>query len=265
MRERRRFVLLWAAVLGASGLAIGGLGRCGVHIMASGLLYASLATSWNWMRATGLFSLGQAAFFGVGAMTQAWFVTSLRLSPWPALGASAVGGVLAALPLIPALRLKPELFGLATLAYAILLKGLAANVSRFGMEGFLLPAVPGFDGAGSSIRAMLFALTLGSSPGYAAFLGRPSGRAATAIRQAPETTLSLGIDPVSERWRLLTVSASTTALAGALYAHLVGSVETTVVFSPTFSVVPLVLGMLGGLSTRWAGSSGRSPSTLSTS
>jgi ABC-type branched-subunit amino acid transport system ATPase component len=35
-------------------------------------------------------------------------------------------------------------------------------------------------------------------------------------------------------------------MAGALYAHLVGSVETSVVFSSTFSVVPLVLGMLGG-------------------
>jgi ABC-type multidrug transport system ATPase subunit len=42
------------------------------------------------------------------------------------------------------------------------------------------------------------------------------------------------------------LSAVATAAGGALYAHLVGSVETTVVFSPTFSVVPLVLGMLGG-------------------
>ena len=44
----------------------------------------------------------------------------------------------------------------------------------------------------------------------------------------------------------MTLSAAATALAGALYAHLVGSVETTVVFSPIFSVLPMVLGMLGG-------------------
>jgi ABC-type branched-subunit amino acid transport system ATPase component len=44
----------------------------------------------------------------------------------------------------------------------------------------------------------------------------------------------------------LTLSAAATALAGALYVHLVGSVETSVVFSPTFSVLPIVLGMLGG-------------------
>jgi ABC-type branched-subunit amino acid transport system ATPase component len=44
----------------------------------------------------------------------------------------------------------------------------------------------------------------------------------------------------------LILSAAATGLAGALYAHLVGSVETSVVFSPTFSVLPIVLGMLGG-------------------
>jgi ABC-type branched-subunit amino acid transport system ATPase component len=37
-----------------------------------------------------------------------------------------------------------------------------------------------------------------------------------------------------------------TGLAGALYGHLVGSVETAVVFSPIFSILPIVFGMLGG-------------------
>jgi len=241
-----RFFFLWAVVLGAGGIAVVSLGRYGINVVAFGFLYAALATSWNRMRATGLFSLGQAAFFGAGALTQAWLVTTGRISPWLALGLSAVAGALAALPLIPALRLGPASFGLATLAYAILLKGLAGNVPAFGMEGFLLPATPGFDGAAPSVVATLAALALAVSLAYEAFLGRPSGRAAAAIRQAPETTLSLGIDLIGERWRPLTFSAAATALAGALYAHLIGSVETTVVFSPTFSVLPLVLGMLGG-------------------
>ena len=198
------------------------------------------------MRSTGLFSLGQAAFFGAGALTQAWLVTTGQISPWLALGVSAVAGALAALPLIPALRLGPPSFALVTLAYAILLKGLAGNLPAFGMEGFLLPATPGFDGAAPPVVATLAALALAGSLGYEAFLGRPSGRASTAIRQAPETTIALGIDLIGERWRPLTLSAAATALAGALYAHLVGSVDTTVVFSPIFSVLPLVLGMLGG-------------------
>ena len=112
--------------------------------------------------------------------------------------------------------------------------------------GFLLPATPGFNGAALPVVATLAALALAGSVGYEAFLGRPGGRAATAVRQVPETTLALGIDPIGARWRPLTLAGAATALAGALYVHLVGSVETTVVFSPTFSVLPLVLGMLGG-------------------
>ncbi len=246
MHEGRPFFLAWAVVLGASGIAIATLGRYGVNVVAFGLLYAALATSWSFMRATGLFSFGQAAFFGVGALTQAWLVAVGRTSPWLALSASAAAGALAAVPLIPGLRLSPPGFGLATLAYAILLRGLAGNVPDFGMEGFLLPTTPGFDGPAAPVVGTLAVLVLVSGLGYEVFLGRPGGRAAAALRQSPETTLSLGIDPVSARWRPLTLSAATTAMAGALYAHLVGSVETTVVFSSTFSVVPLVLGMLGG-------------------
>ncbi len=241
----RRFVFLWAVVLGGGGIAIVALPRYGVHVVAFGFLYAALATSWNWMRSTGLFSLGQAAFFGAGALTQAWLVTTGRISPWLAFGVSAVAGVLAALPLIPALRLGPANLALATLAYAILLKGLAGNLPVFAM-GFLLPTTPGFNGAAPPVVATLAVLALAGSLGYEAFLRRPGGRAATAIRQVPETTIALGIDSIGARWRPLTLSAAATALAGALYVHLVGSVETSVVFSPTFSVLPIVLGMLGG-------------------
>jgi ABC-type branched-subunit amino acid transport system ATPase component/ABC-type branched-subunit amino acid transport system permease subunit len=248
MRERNRrggFLLLWAVVLATAGVAVSALGRYGVNIVAFGFLYAALATSWNWMRYAGLFSLGQAAFFGAGALTQAWLVTTGRISPWLALGLSAVAGALAALPLIPTLRLGTANLALATLSYAILLKGLAGNLPVFRM-GFLLPATPGFNGAAPPVVAALAALTLAGSVGYEAFLGRPGGRAAAAVRQVPETTLALGIDPIGARWRPLTLSAAATALAGALYVHLVGSVETSVVFSPSFSVLPLVLGMLGG-------------------
>ena len=141
-----RFFVPWAVVFGAAGLAVFSLGRYGVNVVALGFLYAALATSWSWMRATGLFSFGQAAFFGAGALTQAWLVTTGRLSPWLALGASAAAGAVAAVVLIPALRLRPASFGLATLAYAVLLKGLASNAPAFGMEGFLLPTTPGLDG-----------------------------------------------------------------------------------------------------------------------
>jgi branched-chain amino acid transport system permease protein len=246
MRERWRVLSPWAFALAAGLIAVAIRGRYGSHVVAFGLLYAALATSWSCLRAAGLFSFGQAGFFGAGALMQAWLVSSGRISPWPSLFASAAAGALAAIPLIPGLRLPPSSFSLATLAYAVFLKGLAGNVPAFGMEGFLLPRTPGFDGPEVPLLMVLALLVLALGIGYQAFLGRPAGRAAAALRQSPETALSLGIDLVESRWRPLMLSAATTAAGGALYAHLVGSVETSVVFSPTFSIVPLVLGMLGG-------------------
>jgi branched-chain amino acid transport system permease protein len=147
---------------------------------------------------------------------------------------------------VPALGLGPASFGLASLAYASLLKSSAGNVPALGMEGFLLPARAGLTGAAPPVVAALMALTLSASLGYGAFLRGPGGRAAAALRQAPETALSVGIGPIATRFFPLTLAAAAAAVAGALYAHLVGSVETSVVFSPTLSVLPLVLGMLGG-------------------
>jgi branched-chain amino acid transport system permease protein len=228
------------------GELLSALPRYGLHIAALGLLYASLATSWCWLRATGLIFLGHAAFFGAGALTEASLVTAAGISPWLALPLSAAAGALTSLPLVPALRLGPAGFGLASLAYAVLLKGFADNVPALGREGFLLPASPGFTGAEPPVAAALAALTLCASFGYRAFLDRPGGRAAVALRQAPETALCLGIGPIAARFRPLVFTGTVAAAAGALYAHLVGSIETSVVFSPTFSVLPLVLGMLGG-------------------
>ena len=245
MPERTRHLFLWALVLGGGSLAIATLGRFGQSLVAFGLLYGALATAWSWLRATGLLSFGQSAFFGTGALTQAFLVTA-GSAPLPALGASAAAGALAALPLLPALRLGPASFALATLAYAALLRGLAGNIPAFGTEGFLLPASEVFAGAAPSVLVLLAALLCGLTLGYEAFLRRPGGRAAAALRQAPETSVSLGIDLVGGRWLPLAASAGATALAGALYAQMVGSVESTVVFSPTFSVLPLVMGMVGG-------------------
>jgi len=246
MRERPRVFSFWALVLVGGGIAIATLGRFGQSLAAFGLLYGAMATGWSWLRATGLLSFGHAAFFGTGALTQAYLVTAGRVPPWLAFGASAAAGVLAALPLLPALRLEPASFALATLAYAVLLRGLATNIPAFGMEGFLLPPTADFSGATLPVVVMLAALAIGLTLGYDSFLGRPGGRAAAALRQEPETGVCLGIDLVAGRWFPLTVSAAAAALGGAVYAHLVGSVESTVAFSPTFSVLPLVMAMVGG-------------------
>ncbi len=246
MPDLRPFGVTWVAIfLAAAG---GGLllGRYGWNVVALGFLYAALATSWSWMRASGLFSLGQAAFFGSGALAEGWLTTAIQTPAWLALPLAAAAGALIAVPLIPALRLEPANFALATLAYAVLLKGLSGNVPAIGPQGFLLPALQGPASAAVVLPATLAALAFGVGLGYHVFLGRRTGRVVAATRQAPDAAEASGIDLIEARVGPFVGNAAATALAGALYAHLVGSVEPVVVFAPILSALPLVLGLLGG-------------------
>ena len=94
---------------------------------------------------TGLFSIGHAAFLGVGAYTQA--VLSNAGWPFPlslaaaALLSSAVGVVVG----LPALRLHGVYLALTTFAVALAVPQLAKNYSSFtgGTEGLALPTHTG--------------------------------------------------------------------------------------------------------------------------
>ena len=66
-----------------------------LHVMILTFLFATLGVAWNIMGGyAGMFSFGQAAFFGIGAYTSSFLLTRYGVNPW--LGLLA-GGALAAL------------------------------------------------------------------------------------------------------------------------------------------------------------------------
>ncbi len=66
-----------------------------LHVMIMTFLFATLGVAWNIMGGyAGMFSFGQAAFFGIGAYTSSYLLVAHGLTPW--LGLLA-GGVVAAL------------------------------------------------------------------------------------------------------------------------------------------------------------------------
>ncbi len=88
-----------------------GLTDRGESIAVRTLIIALLAVGWNLMSGYGgLFSFGHAAFFGVGAYTDAYLVVEHGISPWVAM---ALGAVIAALAgtLIAFLCLRYRLAG----------------------------------------------------------------------------------------------------------------------------------------------------------
>src|SRR5512133_1837624 len=65
-----------------------------LHVMIVTFMFATLAVAWNIMGGyAGMFSFGQAAFFGIGAYTSSYLAGAHGVNPWVGL---LVGGVVAA-------------------------------------------------------------------------------------------------------------------------------------------------------------------------
>ena len=90
-----------------------------LHLLILSFLYAGVASSWNILGGmTGQFSLGHAAFFGIGAYTSTFLFLDYGISPWLGM---LVGGMIACLLGIvifyPSFRLREFYFVIATLAF----------------------------------------------------------------------------------------------------------------------------------------------------
>lgn len=173
---------------------------------------------------TGLFSLGHAAFLGVGAYTQA-VLTNLGL-PFPlALAASAGLSALAGIVVgLPALRVKGIYLGMATLAFGFILEEVFArwesvtggnsglNVRAPELMGWTLSSGPPF-----YYLCLLVAVT--STLGILNLLRSPTGRAFVAIRDSEISAQSMGIHLAYYKTLSFAISAALAGIGGALYAH----------------------------------------------
>jgi len=102
-----------------------------LNLVILALYGAYLAQCWNIMSGyAGQFSFGHAAFFGIGAYTSSMLFVELGFSPWLGM---ILGGILAMIMglfigfLAFRYQLKGHYFGLATLAFAEILRLLATN------------------------------------------------------------------------------------------------------------------------------------------
>jgi branched-chain amino acid transport system permease protein len=230
-----------------------------LYLFSTAFLWGTLATSWNLLAYAGQISFGHAAFFGLGAYGAA--LASLQgLSPWLAVGVGGIAGTVGAIGIgFVSLRLKGAYLALATLAYAEIWRGIALNWTPLtgGGSGLIgIPSLPPIGRlpldftrghAGSYYLALGFLLAAIAL--FAGVLRSRVGLAFQAIREEEERAGLLGVP--AGRYKLLAfaLTACFTALAGGLYVHSIGVVEPDLVFSRSFSILPLVMATLGGLHT----------------
>ena len=200
---------------------------------------------------TGLFSLGHAAFLGVGAYTEA--VLAAKGWPFPlsmacAMALSAAVGVVVGLP---ALRVKGIYLGIATLAFGFIVEEVLARWESVtgGNAGLAVKGVGAFGWSLASAEAfylLCLVLAVLSTLAVLNLLRSPTGRAFVAIRDSEISAQSMGIHLARYKSLSFAISAALAGLGGALYAHKISFLSPDQ-FNILQSIDLLLLVVIGGL------------------
>ena len=173
---------------------------------------------------TGLFSLGHAAFLGVGAYTQAVLTNAGVPFPIALIGAAGLSAAVGFVVGLPALRVKGIYLGMATLSFGFIVEEVLARWESVtgGNAGkhVKAPDLFGFKvESGNEFYFLCFAITVIATLAILNILRSPTGRAFVAIRDSEISAQSMGIQLSYYKTLSFAVSAALAGVAGALYAH----------------------------------------------
>ncbi|MDX2160303.1 MAG: ABC transporter permease [bacterium] len=214
------------------------------------MIFAIFALSLNLLFGyTGMFSLGHAAFFGVGAYTTALLFTRMDItSLWVLLPAGALMGALfAALFGVIALRVQGMYFLFVTLALGELLAAAANNWTELtggsnGIFGIGYPSI-GFD---VRIRApeyfyIVLIVFLVCAAALYAIKRSAFGLALQGIRDDEGRMKHLGYNTWAFKYAAFVISGAFAGIAGVLFAPSVGTVVPGYLGAQTAAIVMLMI------------------------
>lgn len=200
---------------------------------------------------TGLFSIGHAAFLGVGAYTEA--VLAAKGWPFPVSLAMAAGlsAAVGAVVGLPALRVKGIYLGIATLSFGFIVEeGLARWESiTGGNAGMHVKGIQMFGweaNTSESFYMVCLVVTVLSTLAVLNLLRSSTGRAFVAIRDSEISAQSMGIHLARYKTLSFMISAALAGMGGALYAHKLQFISPDQ-FNILQSVDLLLMVVIGGL------------------
>lgn len=219
-------------------------------------IYAILCMGFNLLYGfTGQISLGQQAFFAIGAYVFALLQSKAQWSVAPAfIGSLASCGGLALVIGMPLLRLRTHYLAMATLAFGLIFYGVAIRWIDFtgGSSGLSVP--PLAFGDAPLNRLSLYYVVLGFA-GIVLLLHdfiirSHVGRALQAIRDDETAAAALGVHVTRYKLRIFVLAAVIAAIAGCCFSIVSLRVD------PSMSefrvlVAILTVAVVGGLGTRF--------------
>jgi len=174
---------------------------------------------------SGQLSIGQAAFYGIGAYTSALLTAKLGVPfPLALIGAGAAAAI-ASLLMVPITRLTGAYLAVATLGFSIIVFLFIQNEEWLtgGSYGFI--GIPRAELFGYALRDPMWSYYL--NVGVAAIVyftfarieGSRFGRAINAIRQDADAARASGVRVTLLKSECFVIAAFVAGLAGSLYAH----------------------------------------------
>ena len=230
-----------------------------VFILIYALIAMGLGLLVGW---AGQFSLGQGAFFGIGAYTSGLLSTSLGINPWLALVCSAVlTGIIAYILGKPLLSVPGFKVGFVTLAFSWMLFLIPSNMTSLGgAEGF--SGIPRFSIGGFSFVNDFSYYFLALIIVCCAFflnrnlirsrLGKQAKAMDTFSGGNPVAARSIGIDTAKIKTSMFTIAGVYAGIAGSLYAHYTTHLNPSP-FNVWASILVLIMVIIGGVKSIWGG------------
>ena len=218
-----------------------------INLLILLFIYITITQSWNIVGGyTGQISIGQSAFFGIGALA----TRLLWMSGTPIFLALLAGGgsaaALAVLIGLPSLRLKGVYFAIGTLGLAIIARVIVGNV--FPGVSFL-PAKYLASFTLTPRYYLALALMLVTIAAVYLLVNSRLGLGMIAVKEDEEAAAATGISTFQCKLLALTISTFLAGLAGGVYAFYSAVYYYFVPFELIWSFEPLLIVIIGGAGT----------------
>ena len=208
---------------------------------------------------TGQFSLGHAAFYGMGAYTSAYLTKIFGIEGvlgfLPAMFlAGAVTGLVGYLIGIPILKLRDDFLAIATLGLGTMFKVLLDNSDRFaevlgGSRGFV--GIPRITNLEITLAVTVFLVLVTRNIIFSRY-----GLFWRCIKADELASVSIGVDTTKMKLMAFSYGCFLAGIAGALYAHLYTFLHPSnfdVLRSIDFLIIVIIGGMGSITGTIYAG------------
>jgi len=228
------------------------LGVYPLQILNIVLIYVALALSWDMLLRSGQMSLGIAGSCGIGGYTAVLCTINLGLNPLVGiLIGSGVAAIIALLVGYSVLHLRAMYFAIVTLAVTEIFRILVRNFEiTGGPEGIILPNAI-FKGDAAGTYWLMLAIGVFTIILSWLFQKTRIHFALTSTANDEIVAASSGLNIFKYLVIVFVISSAIQGMVGGAYAQIYGFVTPESSFSVNFTLLPIIMVLLGGTNSTW--------------